>query len=106
VHHPDRGDLAATGQSRRWRVVLQHALEHGLRPARHGESVGEDHDRRGGSVHVDCVDAWFADLQWFAIGVAIDTRKRTRSEPESDSDPGATIRSRDITGRARCVTGR
>lgn len=106
MHHPDCGDSAATGQSRRRRVVLQHAFEHGLWPARHGESVGEDHDRRRGGVHVDCVDAWFANLQWFAIGVAVDTRKRT--EPESNT--GATVRAsttisaRDVAGSTRCIT--
>ena len=112
MHHPDCGDSAATGQSRRWRVVLQHALEHGLRATRHGESVGEDHDRRRGGVHVDCVDAWFADLQWFAIGVVLDTRKRARRESESDTSAGATvctyttICARDVTVSTCCVTRR
>jgi hypothetical protein len=105
VHHPDCGDSAATGQSRRGRVVLQHALEHGLRPTWHGESACEDHDRRSGCVYVDSVDAWFADFQWLTLGAAIDTRERARGEPESGGDARATIRACDVTRiRARNVT--
>ena len=107
MHHPDCGDPAATGQSRRGRVVFQHALEHGLRPARHGELVGQDHNWRRGRVHVDCVDAWFADLQWLALGVVERPRERTCGEPESDT--GATIRTgptvrANATVRARDIT--
>jgi len=100
VLHPDRDDPAATGQSGRGRALLEHAFEHGLRPARHGELVGEDHDRRCDSVHVDRVDARSAGFHRFAIGVAIDTgRARCDSEPNAGS--GATTSARNITGSNR-----
>ena len=108
MHHPDCGDPAATGQSGRRRVVLEHALEHGFRPARDSESAGEDHDWRGGGVYDNRVDAWFADLQRFAIGVAVGAGC-ARSEPESEPGAGATVSTGttvtgDVTSRTGCVT--
>ena len=100
---PDRSDPAATRQSRRRRAVLKHAFEHGLRPARHSELAGEDHDRRRRSVHADRLDAGTSGVHWFEIGVAISTG-RARREPEPNANTGATISARNITGRTRSIT--
>ena len=103
MHHPDRGDPVAAWQSGRRRTVFELAIEHSVWTTRHSESVGEDHDRRGSSVYVDCVGARFTDLHWFAISVAVGARERTNS----DSDAGATSNARSasaITGSTRGIT--
>ena len=71
MRDPDRSDPAATRQSRRRRVILEHVVEYSLRPARHREPTREDHDRSRSSVHAGRTRAWFAGSQWFAIGVAV-----------------------------------
>ena len=84
---PDRGRVTATGQSRRGRVVLEHAFEHGVWPTRHGEFAREDHDRRSGGVHADRTGARFADPEWLAFGVAINSGRAGR---QSEPDCGAS----------------
>ena len=108
MHNSDCGDTAATRQSRRGSAVFEHAFEHGFRPARYSEFVGEDYDRRGGSIYADRVDAGSAGVHRIAIGVAINPG-RASSEPKSDAGSGTTsanarIGARDITGRASSFT--
>ena len=100
---PDRSDPAATGQSGRGSALFKHAFEHGIRPARHGKSVGEDHDRRCGSFYADRVNAGSAGVHGIAIGVAIGPG-RASGEPESDANTGGTSGTGDVTGSARRVT--
>lgn len=108
---PGGSDSVATGQSRCGRVVFEYAFEHGFRPARHGEFACEDHDRRGGCVYVDSVDAWFTDFHRFAIGFGIRAHERAGSQSESDTGAASSTRklasrTRWITGGACCITGR
>ena len=49
----DRRDPVAARQGRRRRTFFEQRIEHGIRTARHGESVSKDHDRRSSRVHVD-----------------------------------------------------
>jgi len=84
VRHPDRGDPVAARKGRCRRALFELIVEHGIRPARHGESAREDHDRRGGCVYVDRISAWFTDLHWQQICVAVGAGER----PNSDSHAG------------------
>lgn len=63
----------AAGQGGCGRAIFQHTLEHCFRTARHSEPHGKDHDRSGSSVYVDSARAWFADLEWLTISVAVST---------------------------------
>ena len=100
---PDRGDPAATRQSRRGSALFEHAFEHGVWPARHREFVGEDHDRRRSRVYGDRVDVGSAGIHRIAFGVAIDTGG-TGGEPQPDTNTGATSRARCITSDTRGFT--
>lgn len=105
MRDPGSSDPAATWQSGCGRVVFELTLEHGVWPTRHGESARKDHDRRGGCVYVDSVDAWFAGIHWFAFGVGVATRgTATGGEPEPNTGTavGATG---DISSGASSVTG-
>jgi hypothetical protein len=104
VHHPDRGDPAATRQSRRRRALLELFIEHGIRPARHSKPVGEDHDRRGGRVHVDRVGAWFTFLHWNTIGIAVGTHERTNSDPNAGTTTITRSAHRSACDIARGIT--
>src|ERR1051326_2017782 len=93
---PDCGCLTATRQGRRRRLVLEHVIEHGVWTTRHGESVGEDHDRCRSRIHADRTRTWFAESQWFAIGVIVDAGDRTFSA--ADAFTGSTSESPGSTG--------
>jgi hypothetical protein len=101
VRDPDRGRVAATRQSRRRRVVLEHVIEHCVRPARHSEPPREDHDRRRGGVHAGRTRAWFANPQRFAFRVVVSTGG---ASSESDSNSGARTGTKCSAARARDFT--
>jgi hypothetical protein len=94
--HPDSGDSAATGQSGRRRAVLELAVEHRVRSARHRESFGEDHDWCCGSVHADRVDARPACRDWVALSARVDTSARCQPEPIADRGTGSIGSARDV----------
>ena len=64
---------SAAGQGGCGRAIFQYSLEHCFRTTRHSEHSGEDHDRSGGGVYVDCARAWFTDSEWLTISVAVST---------------------------------
>ena len=89
MHHPGGGDPAATWQSGRRRALLEHRLEHRLRPARHGKPLGEDHNWRRRSVHADRVDAQLAGIPRRALNPGVDPGHRTSSDAESIARSGS-----------------
>ena len=96
MHRAGGGDPTSAWQGRRGRALFQHVIEHCFRTTRHRQSPREDHDWRGRGVYVDRSRTWFADADWFAFGVAIDSG-RARRDSESNARTGATTRARDIT---------
>ena len=109
--HPGGGDPAATGKSGRWRALLEHDLEHRLRPARHRKFVGEDHNRRRSRVHADRPDARSAKLHRLAIDPGINPGHRTGSKPESIANSGSvtgsiTISTGDLASGTSNIAGR
>ena len=109
----DSSDPAATGQSGRGRALLEQPVEHRLRPARHGQPPGEDHDRRRRRVHAYRVDARPANHDRLALSARIDTSACSESIAGSvarGTSVGAIISARRITGshwdNACCITSR
>src|ERR1044072_7104225 len=97
--YPDCGCLTATRQGRRRRLVLEHVIEHGVWTTRYGESVGEDHNRCRSRIHADRTRTWFAESQWFALGVIVDAGDRTFSD--SNAFTGSTS---EAPGRPNRIT--
>ena len=97
--HPGGGDSSTAGQSGCGRTLLQQRLEHRFWTTRHGEPPGEDHDRRGGRVHVDRTDAGSADPDRLTICVGVASRG-TGACINPDSSADATS----FTGGASSIT--
>jgi hypothetical protein len=88
VFRPDFGGVIAAGQGGRRRSVQQFGFQHGVWTARHADSAGENHDRRGRCIHADRAALIIARNQRHPLSFIRWSSRRAATDAYGPGNPG------------------